>query len=121
MGAVKNFLAECAEAGCCPLSVEALARLDDLECQRGIDWIDYCEHDYEGRDGVSHSQECVTMETARRLLAEGLACGEIEFFVECFGDFDPSASVPCDSCGDRHRAGDLTLMRHGERFCDDCR
>lgn len=87
MGAVKQFYSECAEAGRCPISVETGDYLDDIECQRGLDWIGYCEHDYEGRDGLAYSQECITMESARRLVAEGLANDEIAMFVECFGDF----------------------------------
>jgi hypothetical protein len=36
------------------------------------------------------SQECITLESARRLVAEGLANDEIAFFVECFGDYCPA-------------------------------
>ena len=90
MGAVKRFYEECAEAGRCPLSREALDYLDDLECERQLDWIGYCEHDYTAITGVICSQECITLESARRLVAEGLANDEIAFFVECFGDYCPA-------------------------------
>jgi hypothetical protein len=33
------------------------------------------------------TEDCITLESARRLVAEGLANDEIEFFVECFGDY----------------------------------
>lgn len=121
MGSMKRFYEEVACAGMCPLSVQAMGRLDDLECQRQIDWIGYTEFGFRGHGGVWQSQECITLKSARRLVAEGLACTEIEFFVECFGDYVPDRTIPCDSCGDGHRAGDLTLMRHGERFCEECR
>ena len=49
MGAVKAFYMNCAEAGRVPLSVETFDYLDDVECQRGLDWIAYCEHDYPAR------------------------------------------------------------------------
>ena len=39
MGAVKQFYFDCAEAGRCPVSRETLDYLDDLECERQLDWI----------------------------------------------------------------------------------
>lgn len=90
MGAVKRFYEDCAEAGRCPITAETAGHLDDIECERGLDWIGYCEHDYTAINGMVVSQECITMESARRLVAEGLADGAIEFFVECFGDYCPA-------------------------------
>jgi len=90
MGAVKRFYEECAEAGRCPLTTETFDYLDDIECQHGLDWIGYCEHDYRSIGGLLVSQECITMESARRLVAEGLANDEITMFVECFGDYCPA-------------------------------
>ena len=90
MGAMKRFFEECAEAGRCPLSRETFGLLDDLECEHGIDWIGYCEQDYVGHDGRQYSEECITMESARRLIAEGLANEEITLFVEVFGDYCPA-------------------------------
>jgi hypothetical protein len=86
MGAMKRFYEECAEAGRCPVTRETFDYLDDVECQHGLDWIGYCEHDWIGHDGRLYVEDCITMESARRLVAEGLANGEIEFFVECFGE-----------------------------------
>jgi hypothetical protein len=90
MGAVKQFYFDCAAAGRCPVSSETSDFLDDLECERQIDWIGYCEHDYVGRDGRAYSQDCITMESARRLVAEDLANVEICCFVECWGDLAPA-------------------------------
>jgi len=120
MGALKRFYEDVACAGMCAIEQETWNYLDDIECARQIDWIGYTEFDYQGRDGDWHSQDCITMESARRLVAEGLANAEIAFFVECFGDYVPDRTIPCGSCGGKHRAGDLTLMRHGERFCEEC-
>lgn len=87
MGAVKEFYMDCAEAGHCPLTRETLDYLDDLECERGLDWIGYCEHEYTNRSGkVIGYEDCITMESALRLIAEGLANDEIIQFVEYFGD-----------------------------------
>lgn len=85
MGAVKEFYMDCAEAGHCPLTRETLDYLDDVECRHGLDWIGYCEHEYIGRDGRVYVEDCITLESARRLVAEGLANDEIIGFVECFG------------------------------------
>jgi hypothetical protein len=90
MGAVKRFYEDCAEAGRCPLSRETFDYLDDMECLLDLDWIGYCEHDYVGRDGQLYVEDCITMESARRLVAEGIANPEIQNFVECFGDFCPA-------------------------------
>lgn len=87
MGAMKEFFMDCAEAGRCPVSRETWDYLDGLEAaDTALDWIGYCEHDYTGRDGRLHVEDCITIESARRLVAEGLANEEIAFFVECFGD-----------------------------------
>lgn len=90
MSAYKNFLLECAEAGKMPVSDETFAMIDDLECDHDLDWIGYCEHDYVGHDGQLYVHECISMETARRLVAEGFANVEIEGFVKCFGEFCPA-------------------------------
>jgi len=87
MGAVKEFYMDCAEAGRCPVSRETLDYLDDIESERGLDWIGYTEHDYTSYDGRPFVADCITLESARRLVAEGFANDEIAGFVECFGDF----------------------------------
>lgn len=101
MGAVKAFYMDCAEAGRCPVTRETFDYLDDIESLRQIDWIGYCEHGYTGRDGRRYVEECITMESARRLVAEGLANDEIEFFVECFGDcYTKPLPIHCPRCAE---------------------
>ena len=90
MGAMKEFYSECAEAGRCPVSRETLDYLGDVECRLDLDWIGYTEHVYAGRFGVRYAEDCITLESARRLVAEGLANDEIRGFVECFGDLAPA-------------------------------
>lgn len=114
MGAVKNFYHDCAEAGRVPLSAEAFDELDDVECRLGLDWIEYCEHDYLGRDGRLHVEECITVESARRLVAEGVEIAEVIAFLEYWGD----CNRPCDGCG--HAEPIALVSRHGERFCANC-
>jgi hypothetical protein len=107
MGAMKRFYEECAEAGRCPLTRETFDYLDDVECQHQIDWIGYCEHD---------GEDCITLESARRLVAGGLANDEITMFVECFGGHDRPA-LRCCECGCR---GELVDIGHGEVACVHC-
>lgn len=115
MGAVKQFLHEAAEAGRCPISRETWDYLDRLEqADPALDWIGYTEHDYTGRDGRLYVEDCITMQSARRLVAAGLANDEIIGFVECFGD----CCRPCDGCG--HFEPIALVSRHGERFCANC-
>ena len=90
MGAMKRFYEDCAAAGRCPISRETFDYLDDVECEHGIDWIGYCEHDYECHDGRLVVEDCITIESARRLMAESLANAEIAAFVETFGDMCPA-------------------------------
>jgi hypothetical protein len=116
MGAMKRFYEDCAEAGRCPLTGETFDYLDRLEGRRQIDWIGYCEHDYVGHDGQQHVEECITMESARRLVAAGLANDEITSFVECFGDYYP-LPLRCCECGCR---GELVDIGHGEVACVHC-
>lgn len=86
MGAVKRFYEDCATAGRCPVSRETLDYLDDVECERQLDWIGYTEHDHRSAvTGLLVSHDCITLESARRLVAEGLANDEIAAFVDTFG------------------------------------
>ena len=112
MAAMKRFYENCAEAGRCPIGPRTRSYLDDLESLiPTLDWIEYTEHDYTGHDGRLHVADCITMESARRLLAESLATAEIAAFVETFGEY-------CDECG--HVRPIVLVTRHGERFCADC-
>lgn len=91
MGAVKAFYHDCAEAGRVPLSAEAFGELDDAECRLGLDWIEYCEHDYRSPvTGLLVSHDCITVESARRLVAEGVEIAEVIAFLEYWGDLCPA-------------------------------
>jgi hypothetical protein len=91
MGAVKQFYFDCAEAGRCPVGRETLDYLDDLECDRQLDWIGYTEHDHRSAvTGLLVSHDCITMESARRLIAEDMATAEIIAFIEYWGGYCPA-------------------------------
>lgn len=91
MGAVKRFYEDCATAGRCPVSQKTLDYLDDVESILELDWIGYTEHDHRSAvTGLLVSHDCITMESARRLVAEGLANGEIGAFVDTFGGLCPA-------------------------------
>jgi hypothetical protein len=115
MSATKRFYEECAERGRCPVSPETFDYLDRIWWHDVDEWIECCEQEYRSIGGLLVSQDCITMESARRLVAEGLANDEIKDFVECFGDY---RGVACTDCG-CHRPIAL-VTRHGERFCADC-
>ena len=91
MSATKRFYEDCAAAGRCPVSRKTWDYLDDVECLLDLDWIGYCEHDWRSPvTGLLVSHDCITMESARRLMADGLANAEIAAFVETFGGYCPA-------------------------------
>jgi hypothetical protein len=92
MGAVKRFYEECATAGRCPISRQTWDYLDGLEAaDTTLDWIGYTEHEHRSAvTGLLVSHDCITMDSARRLVAEGLANDEIKDFADCFGDCCPA-------------------------------
>jgi len=117
MSATKRFYEGCAIAGRCPVGERTMSYLSDLESiDNTLDWIAYCEHDYEGRDGRQYSQDCITMESARRLVEAGLANAEIASFVDNFGDY-AAAPLRCCECGCR---GELVDIGHGQVACLHC-
>ena len=86
MSATKRFYEGAAAAGMCPVNPETWAALDRLEqADQSIDWIEYCEYDYQGFGGKLYVQDCIRLESAKRLISLGLATDEIECFVDCFG------------------------------------
>lgn len=121
MGAYKNFCIEVAEAGKCPVSLETLGYLAGVECERSIDWIEHCEYDWRNRDGLLITDDCISVRSARRLVAEGLANDEIACFVEDFAWLAP-ATPDVDQCSDCRRLMPVgrPTNRHGERFCEEC-
>lgn len=92
MAAMKRFYEDCATAGRCPISDRTWHYLADLESiDPTIDWIAYCEHEHRSPvTGLLVSHDCITLESARRLLKESLANAEIAAFVETFGDMAPA-------------------------------
>jgi hypothetical protein len=92
MAAMKRFYENCAMEGRCPISPRTFNYLNDLESiDATIDWIVYCEHDYRSAvTGLLVSHDCITMKSARRLVAIGLANAEIGSFVDNFGDYCPA-------------------------------
>ena len=87
MSATKRFYEAAAAAGMCPIEAETEGLLDGLESQPHlIDWIEYCEFDYTGFNGKIYVQWCITMASARRLIAMELAPDEIVAFVEYWGE-----------------------------------
>jgi len=92
MAAMKRFYEDCAVAGRCPISPRTFNYLDDLESiDATIDWIGYCEHDlFDASGRMIGYEDCITMESARRLVAIGLANAEIGSFVDNFGDYCPA-------------------------------
>ena len=87
MSATKRFYEGAAAAGMCPIEAETEGMLDGLESlPHCIDWIEYCEFDYTGFDGTLLVQWCITLESARRLIALDLATDEIIAFVEYWGE-----------------------------------
>jgi len=87
MGRVKNFLAECASLGHCPISAETDKYLEGLETSHDIDWIGYTEAPYTGKDGQTYYQDSIGIESAFRLCEMNLANVEIANFIEYFGGF----------------------------------
>jgi hypothetical protein len=84
MSGIKRFYEGAAELGMCPIEQETWDYLDNLEeSDPSIDWIAYCEYDYEGHDGL-HVCDCIRVESARRLIDMGLETVEIANFVEYF-------------------------------------
>ena len=120
MGAYKNLCTEAAEAGKCLIGKESFGYLEALEGERGIDWVGRTKYVFRGYDGTRHVEECISMNSAKRLVEEGLANDEIAFFVQCFGDFAPPDSATCDDCGGWIAHGIGRESIHGERFCEDC-
>ena len=47
MSAVKQFYSDCADAGFIPLGNDSMRRLDDLNDQLDLYWIEYMTHPYQ--------------------------------------------------------------------------
>lgn len=87
MSRVKDFFADCAYRGQCPISHDTIQHLETLETSFAIDWIAYVEIEYMGYDGQTHYTDGISLESARRLISINQATAEIVNFVEEFGWF----------------------------------
>jgi len=114
MGAYKRFLHECAEEGFIPLDNESFRRLEELEDQLDLDWVEYMEHPYLGFDGNEYQADGISINSAIRLQNIGVKIDAIDDFIDIWQDviFDN-----CDECGCERQ---WFVNKHGERFCTDC-
>ena len=78
---VSDFYIECHENNFVPLHADSFDRLDDIECQYGIDWIEYQE-----LETVWHSGPVtvcgISLESAINLQRIGFSIEEIDDFLE---------------------------------------
>ena len=78
---VSDFYIECHENNFVPLHADSFSRLDDIECQYGIDWIEYQELETEGHSGPF--TVCgISLESALNLQRIGFSIEEIDDFLE---------------------------------------
>ena len=84
MGAFKNFCQDCAMAGFVPCNNEVFRRLDELEDQLDLDWIEYMEHPYLGFDGKEYHADGISIDSAYRLQDMGVKIDDIDVFLELF-------------------------------------
>ena len=113
MSAIKQFYSDCAEAGFIPLDTDSFKRLEDLEDQLDLDWIEYMEHSYLGFDGNEHQADGISIASGYRLYSMGVNIDEISNFLEMFYEF----SNCCDDC---NSVGRFAVNKHGESFCLEC-
>ena len=110
MSAIKQFYSDCADAGFIPLDNESFRRLEDLEDQLDLDWIEYMEHPYLGFNGVEYHADGISVSSGIRLFDMGVSIDEISDFLDIW----------CDRCTDCHSVGRYSMTRHGETFCNNC-
>ena len=113
MGAYKEFCHDCASAGFIPCSNKVFKRLEDLEEQLDLDWIEYMEHPYLGFDGKEFHADGISVSSGYRLYSMGVNIDEISNFLEMFYEFS-------DCCTDCNSVGRYAVNRHGESFCPEC-
>ena len=88
MGAYKEFCFNCASAGFIPCSNEVFNRLEDLQDQLGLDWIEYMEHPYLGFDGNQFHADGISIDSGYRLQDIGVKIDDIDDFLELFTERD---------------------------------
>ena len=110
MSAIKQFYHDCADAGFIPLDNDSFKRLEDLEDQLDLDWIEYMEHPYLGFNGTEYHADGISVASGIRLFDMGVSIDEISDFLD----------VWCDRCTDCGATGQYSMTTHGESFCADC-
>lgn len=82
MSASKDFFIDCYQAGFVPISEnKSWDRLDDIESQLSLDWIDYRENSFQDRKGYYFVVDGISLTSAMRLRDMGVAISEIDDFV----------------------------------------
>ena len=84
MSATKAFYHDCASAGFIPCGNDVFKRLEDLEDQLDLDWIEYMEHPYLGFDDKEYQADGISIDSAYRLQDMGVQIDDIDFFLDCF-------------------------------------
>ena len=110
MSAVKQFYSDCADAGFIPLGNDSMRRLDDLNDQLDLYWIEYMTHPYLGFDNTEYRADGISIESGVTLHNMGVDIDEISDFLDLW----------CDRCNDCNSVGRYAMTRHGETFCNDC-
>ena len=113
MSASKDFYHDCAMAGFIPLDNDSFRRLEELEDQLDLDWIEYMEHPYLGFDDKEYQADGISSSSGYRLYSMGVNIDEISNFLEMFYEFS-------DCCTDCPSTGRYAVNMHGESPCPDC-
>ena len=110
MSATKEFFHDCASAGFIPCGNDVFKRLEDLEDQLDLDWIEYMVHPYLGFDDKEYHADGISIDSGVTLHNMGVDIDEISDFLDLW----------CDRCTDCNSVGRYAMTRHGETFCNDC-
>ena len=82
MSASKEFLLDCYNSGLVPISdSRSWDRLDDIESQWQLDWIDYRENSFQDNKGYYFAIDGISVISAMRLRDIGVSIPEIDDFL----------------------------------------
>ena len=82
MSASKEFFFDCYNAGLVPISENrSWDRLDDIESQLQLDWIDYRENSFQDNKGYYFAIDGISVISAMRLRDMGVSIPEIDDFL----------------------------------------
>ena len=82
MSAIKQFYSDCADAGFIPLGNESMRRLEDLNDQLDLYWIEYMTHPYLGFDDTEYHADGISIESGVTLHNMGVNIDEISDFLD---------------------------------------